>query len=117
MMDNQQRGERGEQLALTYLQTQGYVLLEKNWRTGHKELDLIMRQGGVVVFVEVKARSSAAFGTPGEAVDRRKQKKLLEAAQTYLYEHSLLDAPARMDVAEVDLHSGHVRHLINAFGE
>ena len=116
-MDNQQRGERGEQLALAYLQAQGYVLLEKNWRTGHKELDLIMRQEDVVVFVEVKARSSAAFGTPGEAVDRRKQKKLLEAAQTYLYERGLLEAPARMDVAEVDLLSGQVRHLINAFGE
>lgn len=117
MMDNQQRGERGEQLALTYLQKQGYDLLEKNWRAGHKELDLIMRHGEAVVFVEVKARASAAFGTPGEAVDRRKQRKLLEAAQTYLYEHGLLDTPARMDVVEVDLHSGTVRHLINAFGE
>ena len=111
-----ERGKQGERMALEYLKMQGYVLLEQNWRYGHKELDLVMRQGETVVFVEVKARSSAAFGTPGEAVTARKQRNLIDAANMYLIKHGLIDTPARMDVAEVDLVSGTVTHIENAFG-
>lgn len=110
------RGDYGEQLALSYLEAHGCRLLARNWRYGHKELDLVVQEGDTVVFAEVKARSNDAYGTPGEAVTAAKRKNLLIAAQAYLQLHGLTDAPARFDVLEVDLACKRVRHIVNAFG-
>lgn len=116
-MTTKQVGDRGEKIAEAYLLARGYELLKRNYRAGRCELDLVMRQGETVVFVEVKARSGTAFGTPAEFVTKRKRRNLLFAAQAYLQEHGEMDAPARMDVVEVYLSGGRVRHIVNAFGE
>ena len=73
-MSAQSAGRRGERLALRYLRRRGYRLLQRNYRHGRHEIDLVMQDGDCLVFVEVKARSNIAFGTPAMAVGREKQR-------------------------------------------
>ncbi len=108
-------GRHGEEQALRYLKEKGYKLLAKNYRSGPHEIDLILLDGETIVFAEVKTRSSLRFGTPGEAVTAQKRRFLTAAAEAYLAEHGLLDAPARFDVLEVYRSDGHVRQIENAF--
>lgn len=74
-------GNAGEQLACQWLVDRGYTVLHRNWRHGHDELDIVARDGSYLVVVEVKTRSSDRWGDPEEAVDARKQAKLLRAAE------------------------------------
>lgn len=109
-----ERGAYGEGLALKYLQGIGYKLLEQNSRFGHKEIDIIMEDGPSIVFVEVKSRSYTKYGYPREAVNSKKQQNLMIAAQTYLSRFGV-ERRARFDVVEVDLKTGGVTHIKNAF--
>lgn len=81
MNHNQKIGRWGEQLAADYLKQKGYIILRHNARTPYGEIDLVAQQGEQVVFVEVKARTSRAYGTPEMAVTARKQQHLLAAAE------------------------------------
>lgn len=108
-------GRGGEARAQQYLEEHGYKLLRKNYRSGPREIDLIMQTGCTVVFVEVKARSRTGYGTPAEFVTPAKRRLLTLAAQAYLMEMDLMDAPARFDVIEVYLGTDQVRHIENAF--
>ena len=108
-------GKKGEQQALRYLKRRGSRLLERNYRYGRYEIDLVMEQAGCIVFVEVKARSDTHFGTPAMAVDSRKQRYLLLAAQGYLMERRCEEWPARFDVVEVYLTENRIQHIVNAF--
>lgn len=112
-------GEAGEQLACQWLQVRGFTLLHRNWRHGRDELDLVMRQGDELVVVEVKTRASARHGDPEEAVDRRKQRKLVRAAEAYL-EAFDLDLDLRFDIVSVvmdpnDPQRTEVFHIPEAF--
>lgn len=109
-------GKAAEERALRYLKKRGYRLLSQNYRAGHHEIDLVMQQGGTIVFVEVRARKSVAFGTPAETVGAAKQRFLLMAADSYLMEQKKTDAPARFDVVEVFLNEDRISHIENAFG-
>lgn len=109
-------GKNGEDAALRYLKKKGFRLLERNYRSGHHEIDLVMRDGSILVFVEVKTRSGVSFGSPAEFVDARKQKFLIMAAQSYMLEHRCTDVFARFDVVEVYAADGNVRHIRDAFG-
>jgi putative endonuclease len=91
-------GAWGEQQALNYLQSNGYILLGRNVHVGSWELDLVMQQQDMIVFVEVKTRTSTDYGTPEEAVSFRKQQLLQRAAWGFLEEHQMLQAPWRIDV-------------------
>ena len=108
-------GRGAEARAQAYLEEQGYKLLRKNYRSGPREIDLIMQTGCTVVFVEVKARSNTDYGTPAEFVTPAKQRLLTLAAEAYLQELGLTDVPARFDVVEVYLGTDKVRHIENAF--
>lgn len=114
-----QLGRLGEQAALSYLVTQGYRILEQNWRCRAGELDLIAEIGTTLVFIEVRTRSSYSFGTPFESVDYRKQQKVRKLAQIYLnYGSTLADQDLRFDVISVQLDaSGRpaIDHLSGAF--
>lgn len=110
-------GNAGEDAALKYLKKRGYALLARNYRAVRCELDLVMREGETVVFVEVKARASARYGLGREAVTAAKRENILRAAKHYLMEHKLFEAPVRFDVAEYDPATGEVAHIPNAFGE
>ncbi len=108
-------GRRGEEAALRHLEKKGYRLLQRNYRSGSREIDLVLCDGETIVFVEVKARTSLRFGTPGEAVTSAKRRLLTLAAEAYLLENGLNEKPARFDVVEVYLSEGRVRHIENAF--
>jgi putative endonuclease len=108
-------GRRGEAAARRALEQKGYVPLAQNFRDGPREIDLVMQDGETVVFVEVKARSSVAYGTPGEFVTKSKQRLLTLAAQRYLMQNDLLDRPARFDVVEIYIRDKKLRHIPNAF--
>ncbi len=98
---NQVLGRWGEEAAARYLAARGFRILGRNLRTPYGEIDLLARQGGQLVFVEVKTRTSRAFGYPEEAVTARKQAHLLAAAQHYLQAHPELPADWRVDVVAV----------------
>jgi len=96
-------GRLGEAWAIDYLVRQGYEIIETNYRRPFGEVDIIAREQGALVFIEVKTRRSRRFGGPSEAVDGRKQRQLSRIAQHYLAQHRLGDSAARFDVVGVIL--------------
>jgi len=100
------RGRAGEDAAVQALTARGYRVLGRNIRLGRGEIDLVCVHDGDIVFVEVKARSGAAFGTPAEAVTLRKQRALLALAARYLGRTGHGDRTCRFDVVEVWLSAG-----------
>ncbi len=96
----------GEDAALEVYRRRGYRLLARNWRCPIGELDLVMSRDGVVVFCEVKTRSSSRLAEPWEAVTPVKQRKLRALAHAYLAATSRTDATCRFDVASVRLAGG-----------
>jgi len=91
-------GQAAEDFACRYLKARGLALLERNYRCRGGELDLIMREGESLVFVEVRLRNNRLFASPAESVDRGKQRRLVIAAQHFLQRHRLNDAPCRFDL-------------------
>ena len=101
-MNRAETGHKGEAAAAKYYQQQGSRLLAHNFRTRMGELDLVVQEpDGTVVICEVKTRSAGALARPAAAVDAAKQRRLICAAQVYLQQSGLSDAPVRFDVAEV----------------
>jgi putative endonuclease len=96
-------GRTGESLAADRLAALGYQVVARNYRCAAGEIDLIARQAGTWVFVEVRTRRGDRFGTPEESLTPRKQRRLIAAAQSYLHEHQLTDVPWRIDVVAVEL--------------
>ena len=84
-------GKLGEAKALEFLVNNRFEILETNWLYGHKELDIVARKDGVVHIVEVKTRASAYFEEPKEAVTRRKQKNMVEAADAFMVKYKLYE--------------------------
>jgi putative endonuclease len=106
-------GRRYEEKAAAFFVQQGYDILERNWRAGRKEIDLIVKQGRVVAFVEVKAARTAKFGHPVEKVNEKKQRHLTQAARRYLSEREIPDTDFRFDV--VTFVGGKLEHYPGAF--
>lgn len=114
-LSTKQAGDRGEDLALSYLLQRGYSLVERNYRTREGEIDLILRHGEALVFVEVKLRRGIEYGHPLEAVTRHKQKTILALAERYIAESE--PAEVRFDVVGITISQGEVRieHIQDAF--
>lgn len=110
-------GKEGERVAELYLKHKGYKLVERNYRCSAGELDLICLDRRVVVFVEVKTRSGHGFGSPLEAVEFHKQRKMIQAAQYFLSEKRLHQRDARFDVVGISWPGREpvVEHIENAF--
>lgn len=110
-------GLLGERIAARWLSRQGWEIVEHRFRSGHRDVDLIARQGGVVAFVEVKARRGDAFGSPVEAVHARKRRELSRSAQVWVDRHGAANAQYRFDVIGVllDGERVRVRHVPDAF--
>ncbi len=110
-------GKRGERLAAWYLFFHGCRILERNYRCGRYEIDIVARERrtGVLVFAEVKTRSSTDYGLPRDAVDAKKRLFLTRAAQGYLKTVRDPDARIRFDVVEVYTKPLHIVHLKSAF--
>ena len=94
-------GAEAEELALNYLRQRGLKLRERNYCCRGGELDLVMEEGGALVFVEVRFRRSERFGGAVESIDRRKRERLWLAAQHYLQHQRLEHLPCRFDVVAV----------------
>jgi putative endonuclease len=116
MSDKIKRGNEGEQLAADFLLRKGFEIVERNYRHKHSEIDAIARMGNLLVFVEVKTRSSSDFGHPEEFVDSRKRKKILEGADHYLHETNW-QGNVRYDIVSINLNTGspEVVHIEDAF--
>jgi putative endonuclease len=110
-------GKEGERLAEQYLKKKGYKIVERNYRCRGAELDLIVLDRRVIVFVEVKTRTGHGFGSPLEAVEFRKQQKMIQAAQYFLNERKLHQRDARFDVVGISWPGDEplVEHIENAF--
>ncbi len=94
-------GRQGEQAAAEYLERAGYRILARNWRCAEGEIDIVMADRRALVAVEVKTRSGTAYGTPLEAVTRKKRSRLRRLAVQWVLANGVLFDEVRVDVVEV----------------
>ncbi|MDE2512232.1 MAG: YraN family protein [Elusimicrobia bacterium] len=111
-MNKIQTGQKAEDQAAAFLQAQGYRLVERNFRAKVGEIDLIMRDGDEIVFVEVRARRSHGFGGAAASVDGAKRRKVTRTAALWLQARSW-DGPCRFDVVALD--GAKIEHIPDAF--
>jgi putative endonuclease len=112
-------GRRGEDLAHRYLQCAGLRVVARNYRPGaDSEIDIVAREGEIVVFIEVKSRGSAEFGSPERAVDEEKRRHILRAAQAYMTRAGVDWSSVRFDVVSIVFSDPPIiEHLRDAFFE
>jgi putative endonuclease len=97
-------GKKGETLAAAFLAEHQYRILAVNWQWGRLEIDIVAQKNDTLVFVEVKTRSSSAFGWPEEAVHHQKRELLLRAAEAYMEQYNTEPANIRFDIISITLH-------------
>lgn len=116
MAAKQDLGRHGEQLAVTYLQTEGMEILERNWRCRHGEIDIIARDGAALVVVEVKTRSTRSHGTALESVRPAKLRRLRMLAARWLAAQPASFDTVRVDVVALESFAGDysLRHVRGA---
>jgi putative endonuclease len=98
----QQLGKTGEDLAVDELTAREYAILDRRYRTRHGEIDIVAEDRGTIVFVEVRARTTAEFGRAAETVTAAKKRKVTAMAVEYLARHHLTNRPCRFDVVAID---------------
>lgn len=109
-------GTRGEIIASNYLINKGYTIVERNYKNKIGEIDIIAKQGNIIVFVEVKTRMSRGFGDPLEAVNYKKQQKIKNVATSYLMKVKKLNSLCRFDVISILGDADEeIVHIENAF--
>jgi putative endonuclease len=111
-------GELGERIAERWLRRRGWRVVQRRFRIGHRDIDLVVERDGTVAFVEVKARKGVEFGGPVSAVNFRKRKQLERSAMVWIDRHGREAETYRFDVVGVLLQGAEVRvcHVENAFG-
>ena len=111
-------GNRGEELAATFLKQKGFQIISRNYRQKTGEVDIIAKDGNTLVFIEVKTRSSLLFGQPFEAVTERKQTQLNRIALDYMTRNKITNQAARFDVVSILIEKNkkpEIEHLQNCF--
>ena len=114
--ESKEFGVTGEQMAARYLEDQGYVILDRNYRKGHKEVDIIALDHGELAVIEVKTRANEDYFTAEQAVDHRKRQNIIRVANNYVRRHRRTE-PLRFDIIAI-VGSGataEIRHTKNAF--
>ncbi|MFQ6031818.1 MAG: YraN family protein [Candidatus Zixiibacteriota bacterium] len=119
----QRLGKSGEDLAVSFLKKERFEILERNYRFGHKEIDIIGKDKNTIVFIEVKAGRSKNFGSPEERVNLKKQKSMIEVAQDYIQKKNLSEFDFRFDVVAINFERAtrsqdafaKIEHIKNAF--
>src|SRR5882672_1946443 len=117
MSAHNELGKEGEEEAVRFLQKKGYAILERNWRHGRGEIDIIASYLEMIIFIEVKTRRNYAFGYPEESVNRHKQNMLLNTAEHYL-EEKKIGSECRFDILSVYKSKENkffIRHFEDAF--
>lgn len=116
---NRQKGEQAEGLAVSYLESKGYTILDRNYYFEHAEVDIVALGDDYIVFVEVKSRKNNDFGRPEEAINSVKQTNVIKAAEAWLHERKMTGAFIRFDVIAItqenDSQAPDIRHFHNAF--
>ena len=112
-MNRRALGTEGETAACEYLSRRGWKILDRNARIGRGEIDIIAQKRRVIAFIEVKRRTTNQFGTPAEAVNAAKQRKIITAAALYMQQNNLQNANVRFDV--IELTPDRINHIQNAF--
>ncbi len=107
---NMQIGRSGEKQAARYLEENGVEILEMNYHTPYGEIDIIGKKSDLLVFCEVKTRTSQKFGYPEESITPKKKNALINSSLHYLQEHDLLDYPWRIDVITILKENNEVRY-------
>ena len=116
MGNNISKGFLGETKAVEYLISKGYKIIDRNYRTKIGEIDIIAIISGVLVFVEVKSRTNINYGYPYEAVNWRKQDKIIKSSYIYMKQKGFNDHQIRYDIIEVYLkEKPKIKHIENAF--
>jgi len=100
-MNKKSLGDFGEEVAADRLRVKGYRILARNWRTSAGEIDIIAQQNDVIVFVEVKTRTSDLYGTPQDAITQNKRRRIIKSSLAYLTEMDLLDRDWRVDMVAI----------------
>ena len=114
MSSKRETGARYESIAAGFLRLNGYDILERNYRSRTGEIDIIAFDKNYLCFVEVKYRSSLVSGYPSEAVDHRKQMKIINTSKHYIVSHGMRDPLVRYDIVEIV--GNRIRILKNSFG-
>ena len=115
-MTNQELGIFGEQLAFHYLQERNYQVIDRNYRFGHLEVDLICNFGGKLIVVEVKTRQTAEIGEPWRAVTRSKQRQIIKVANDYIFKNDI-HLETQFDIISI-VHNNFrtdIEHIVDAF--
>ena len=117
MADTKKKGNRGEEIAHSFLIQRGFTILERNFRILRGELDIIANDGDTLVFVEVKCGNSQKYGPPETWVTRRKQQQIGRLALAYLQKFNIVNKNCRFDVIAITFDKGHpeIKHIKNAF--
>jgi len=116
MAEHNDLGIRGEQIAVNHLEKNGYTIVEKNWRFGRAEIDIIAQKENTLAVVEVKTRTTNWFGNPQEFVTTKKKKLLIGAANEYVIKKDL-DVDVRFDIIAVIINKKgtSLEHIEDAF--
>lgn len=112
-MNTRAIGTQGENIAVEYLQKNGYNVLERNYNCRFGEVDIIAFHNGYYVFIEVKSRNTFTFGSPREAVRPYKQRRIVDVAKYWLFKNRKTGASVRFDVVEVS--NGIPSVIVDAF--
>lgn len=117
MKNTRKKGTSGEQIAEKFLIEKGYKILDRNFYFERGEIDIVAEDNGVIVFVEVKSRSSEEYGEPEDSITPNKRKQLRKVAEGYFYEKNISDVEARFDVISIKWKKGNpiIEHIENAF--
>ncbi len=111
-------GKEGEEIAVTFLKSKGYEILERNYHFGHGEIDIVAKDKECLVFIEVKTRINLELGEPEYAVNQKKIKQIKKMAELYLFDKEIEEADCRFDVVAVllnDRKNPKITHYENAF--
>ena len=114
----QHTGNKGEDYACGFLIEKNFKIIERNYRYGHGEIDIITYDHDVLVFVEVKTRKNLEFGPPISAISKSKQRQIRKIAEAYLVDKNITDTDCRFDVVGVLLRGNEqaeIEHILNAF--
>lgn len=111
-------GKDGEEIAAKYLLENGFEILERNYQYGHGEIDIVAKDEGVLVFVEVKTRKNLEFGEPEYAINKKKIQQIKKMAELYLFDKEIEEIDCRFDVVAVLMENQshpQITHYKNAF--
>ncbi|MBA1333838.1 MAG: Endonuclease [Firmicutes bacterium] len=111
MASKKEIGDIGERAARSYIEGIGYNILDVNYRSKYGEIDIVAYDGTTLAFIEVKSRRSTRYGTPGEAVDWNKQKRMIKTAMAYLSQNRTFYSQLRFDVVEVIIKEKEIKQV------